>query len=238
MGIAEAGQLYDAYHGQGVFAKPDSHLRVLFSIFPEYITVISRIDSDIKTFSDLQHKRINIGPEGSSQRLTLDALFASLNWQKNDFKEIHELAPVEQAAALCDNRIDATLYVVGHPSGAIKEALRDCNSRLIGLNQREIEALAQQNPHYFPISLNKNYYDTELAAIDTAGVNATLFARAELDEQIVYALVKSLFEQFEQFRQLHPAFATLDIQQMVDTASAAPMHAGAQKYFREIGVLP
>lgn len=237
MGIAEAGQLYDAYHGQGAFAQPDPDLRALFSIFPEYITVISRIDSDIHAFSDLQNKRINIGLEGSSQRLTLSALFASLDWQADDFKEIHELAPAEQASALCDNRIDATLYVVGHPSGAIKEALRDCNSRLIGLTATEIGALAEQNPHYFPISLDRNYYDTELAAIDTAGVNATLFASAELDEGIVYELVKSLFEQFEQFRELHPAFAVLDIQQMVETAQAAPMHAGAQRYFREVGVL-
>lgn len=237
MGIAEAGQLYDAFHGRGVFDQPETKLRALFNIFPEYITIISRIDSGITSFSDLRYKRINMGLEGSSQRITLDALIKSLGWKTSDFQEIHELEPAEQANALCDNQIDATLYVVGHPSGAIKEALRDCNSRLISLNAAEILALTEQNPHYYSTRLENSYYDTDLSDIDTAGVNATLFTRADLDEEVVYALVKSLFNQFDQFRSLHPAFTELNVKEMVNITQAAPMHPGAERYFREVGLL-
>lgn len=236
-GIAEAGQLHDAYTGKGEFSKPDRSLRSLFSIFPEYITVISRADSGIEAFSDLKGKRINIGQPGSSQHLTLRALFDAFDWQFDQFSEIHELEPAGQADALCENRIDATLYVVGHPSGAIKEALRDCNSRLISLSTKEIKALTSLNPHYYPRQLRSRYYSPELSSIDTVSVDATLFASTAMSEEVVYAMVKSLFEQFGQFKRMHPAFWELEKQQMVPEKLAAPLHAGAERYYREIGLI-
>ncbi|MBN3562068.1 TAXI family TRAP transporter solute-binding subunit [Aliamphritea spongicola] len=236
LGIAEAGQLYDALHGRGKFQEADTELRALFSLYPEYISVLVRSDSGIEQFADLLGKRINIGQETSSQQITFGALIKARGWQLEDFAEVHRLAPAEQARALCENRIDATLYVVGHPSGAIKEAVRDCDSKLISLSPADIKALTANNPHYYPQMLNTELYGlTE--GVQTAGVNATMFTRADASEEAVYAVVKALFSQFERFQRMHPAFTGLDIKQMVTAPLAAPMHPGAVRYFREAGLL-
>ena len=144
LGIAEAGQLYDALHGRGRFARADTELRGLFTLFPEYISVLTRSDSGISGFADLQGKRVNIGQETSSQQITFGALIKARGWQLEDFAKVLQLPPAEQAKALCENQIDATLYVVGHPSGAIKEAVRDCGSQLISLSDSDIAMLQGQ----------------------------------------------------------------------------------------------
>ncbi|MEH6576930.1 MAG: TAXI family TRAP transporter solute-binding subunit [Amphritea sp.] len=235
LGIAEAGQLYRAVKKEGSFS--DSSLRTLASLFPESLSVLVRSDSGIHTFDDLLNKRINIGKAGSSQRFTLDLLMAARGWQLDDFAEVVMLEPAEQATALCEDRIDATLYVVGHPSGAIKEAIRDCSSQLISLSARDITALIQQNPHYLQVSIAGGFYSAELPDVVTAGVNATLFTRADLPDEVAYAIVKSLFEQFERFRQMHPAFSLLQPEQMVSAPLAAPLHPGAARYYRESGLM-
>ncbi|WP_028299048.1 TAXI family TRAP transporter solute-binding subunit [Oceanospirillum beijerinckii] len=238
LGIAEAGQLANAFYGQGDFTHASPQLRTLVGLFPEYISVLVRRDSGIQSFSDLKHKRFNIGKTGSSQRLTMDILMTARGWRLDDFALVEELEPAEQADALCDNRIDASLYVVGHPSGAIKEAIQDCDSRLINLEAEDIAALEQQSRHYQALTLPGSLYSDRQNDVLTAGVNATLFTRADLPDDVAYTVVKSLFEQFDSFRRLHPAFEVLDVKHMVQTPLAAPMHPGAQRYFQEQGFLP
>ncbi|MDI3324358.1 TAXI family TRAP transporter solute-binding subunit [Pontibacterium granulatum] len=237
MGIAEAGQLFNARQGAGKFDKPDPELRALINLFPEYISILSRSDSGIERFADLQGKRINIGKDGSSQRITLSMLMDARGWQLDDFSQVHQLAPANQAEALCQNKIDATLYVVGHPSGAIKESLRDCNSRLISLSKDDVDTLTRKNPHYQPLVISGKLYGDGHEDVHTVGVNATLFARADMPDAVAYAMVKSLFTQFERFRRLHPAFVNLKVEDMVQTPLAAPRHPGAERYFKEVGLL-
>lgn len=237
LGIAEAGQLNNAYQGQGDFSEPAPGLRTLTGLFPEYISVLVRKDAGINQFSDLREKRFNTGRQGSSQRLTMDILMTSRGWLLDDFSEVLELEPAEQAQALCDNRIDATLYVVGHPSGAIKEAIRDCDSQLIPLMPEDIAALTRQNSHYQPVSIPGALYSTDMPDVKTAGVNAVLFTRSDLPDEVAYNLVRSLFEQFDHFKRMHPAFGLLEAHRMINTPLAAPMHPGAERYFREQGLL-
>lgn len=237
MGVSEAGQLDNGYYGRGGFVHPAQELRTLVGLYPEHISVLARKDSGISSFADLKHKRFNLGKVGSSQRVTLDVLLSARGWQRGDFAALEELEPAEQAKALCENRIDATLYVVGHPNGAIKEALRDCNSQLIGLEQRDIDALIAYSHHYQALTLPGSLYSDQQPDVQTAGVNATLFTRSDLPDDAAYAIVQSLFEQFGQFQQLHPAFTPLKAEAMAQIPLAAPMHPGAKRYFVEKGWL-
>ena len=240
MGIAEAGQLYNAVHGfeKSKENKSDLPLRAITSLFPEYISILVRSDAGINSFADLKNKRINMGKSGTSQRSTIELLMKAHGWQLSDFSEVTELEPSEQATALCENRIDATLYVVGHPSGTIKEALRDCSSQLIGLSKQDRETLILQNPYYREVTISGGFYSPDLSDVVTVGVNATLFARADLPDDVAYAVVKSLFEQFDGFRKLHPAFRFLNPEQMMATTTLPlPLHPGAVKYFQEVQYL-
>lgn len=228
LGIAEAGQIYNN-------TTSDTPLRTLVSLYPEYISILVRSDAGINSFADLRNKRINIGKPASSQRSTLELLMASHGLKLSDFAQVMQLAPEEQADALCDNRIDATLYVVGHPSGTIKEALRDCHSKLIGLSEEARAALKQNNPHYRELIIVGAFYAPDLPDITTVGVDALLFTRADLPDDVAYAIVKSLFQQFERFRRLHPAFSALKPDDMMRKKGLPlPLHPGAAKYFQEV----
>ncbi len=241
MGIAEAGQLYSFVNkAEQKTAKSRDRkslvpLRILTSLYPEYISILVRSDAGIQHFGDLKNKRINIGKLGTSQRYTIELLMKAHGLRVSDFKEVTELEPSEQATALCDNRIDATLYVVGHPSGTIKEALRDCRSQLIGLSKQDRNTLIHHNPHYREMSVAGDVYSQDAPAVLTVGVNATLFSRADLPDDVAYAVVKSLFEQFDSFKKLHPAFRFLNPEQMMGSSHLPlPLHPGAAKYFQEV----
>lgn len=235
LGIAEAGQLHNAVTGGA--EQSGGELRTLFKLFPEYISLVSRRDSGIDSLADLRGKRINIGRENSSQEITFRSLMTARGWTLDDFAEVHRLAPADQADALCQNRIDATLYVVGHPSGAVKQALRDCDSRLLSLSQADIASLMDENPYYQSARIDQALYDSQPQFVLTAGVNAVLFSRADLPDDVAYALVKALFTQFERFRAMHPAFYQLQPGQLTQEPFAAPLHPGAARYFREVGLL-
>jgi len=124
MGVAQSDWQYHAYHGTSKFkAKgPNKDLRAVFSVHPEPFTVVARKDSGIRKFEQLKGKRVNIGNPGSGQRGTMEVVMGVYGWKKGDFRLASELKSAEQSKALCDNKIDAMVFTVGHPSGSIKEA--------------------------------------------------------------------------------------------------------------------
>ena len=119
LGVAQSDTQYYALKGEKTFSEvgPFEGLRAVFSVHPEPFTVVARADAGIKTFDDLKGKRVNIGPPGSGTRDTMDIVMAAKGWTLDDFALASGLKPAEQSQALCDNKIDAMLYAVGHPSG-------------------------------------------------------------------------------------------------------------------------
>ncbi|MEM5530138.1 TAXI family TRAP transporter solute-binding subunit [Gammaproteobacteria bacterium AS21] len=220
-------------------AKPlaAKELRTLLVLYPEYFTVIVPKNSAIYQFDDIKGKRISMGLPGSSLRATMTELLIKKGWHKSDFKQILNLEASEQASALCDGRIDVMIYTVGHPSGAAREATQDCDSRLIAVSGAAIEALLAENSYFRWARIPGALYKGNIKSVETFGVNATLFTSTALSKQAAYSLVKATFEQFNEFRSLHPAFTRLDPEQMVKGPFAAPLHEGAILYFKEIGLM-
>ena len=124
LGVAQSDWQYHAYNGTSKFADAGAFtgLRAVFSVHPEPFTVVARADSGIRNLEDLKGKRVNIGNPGSGQRGTMEVLMDALGWDKSTFALASELKSSEQSKALCDNKIDAMVFTVGHPSGSIKEA--------------------------------------------------------------------------------------------------------------------
>ena len=133
MGVAQSDWQFHAYNGTSKFEDQGANkeLRAVFSVHPEPFTVVARADSGITTFDDLKGKRVNIGNPGSGQRGTMDVVLNAMGWSTGDFALASELKSSEQAQALCDNKIDAMIFTVGHPSGSIKEATTSCDAVLV-----------------------------------------------------------------------------------------------------------
>ncbi|MEW7992751.1 MAG: TAXI family TRAP transporter solute-binding subunit [Candidatus Thiodiazotropha sp.] len=236
-GVAQSDWQYHAYKGSSKFSQqgPNKSLRAVFSIHSEPFTVMARDDSGIKLFADLKGKRVNIGNPGSGQRGTMEVLMDEYGWRRDDFKLASELKATEQARALCDNKIDAMIYTVGHPNASIKEAATACDAHLVPVTGETVDALIAANPYYAPALIPAGMYRGSDNDTSTFGVKATLVTSAAVDEEIVYQMVKAVFENLAVFRKLHPAFAQLEAKQMLK-GNSAPFHPGALRYYKEKGL--
>lgn len=236
-GVAQSDWQYHAYNGTSKFeeAGPFEDLRAVFSVHPEPFTVVARADAGIATFDDLKGKRVNIGNPGSGQRGTMDVVLEALGWTLDDFALATELKAAEQSAALCDNQIDAMIYTVGHPSGSIQEATTACDSVLVSVTGDAIDGLIADNSFYRSATIPGGMYRGSDNDTTTFGVGATFVTSTSVSEDAVYAVVSSVFNNFEDFKKLHPAFAHLEPQDMATAGLSAPLHDGAAKYYREQG---
>ncbi len=235
MGVAQSDVQFYALKGEGPFQDqgPYEDLRAVFSVHPEPFTVLARADSGIKTFADLKGKRVNIGNPGSGQRGTMEVLMEKMGWTTNDFALASELKAAEQSAALCDNKVDAIIYAVGHPNGSIQEASTSCDSILIPVTGPVIDELVAANPFYAKAVIPGGMYKGSDADTETFGVLATFVSSAKTDPDTVYAVVAAVFDNFDRFKKLHPAFENLKPENMVKNGLSAPLHDGAAKYFKE-----
>ncbi len=239
MGIAQSDWQYHAWQGSSKFegSGANKDLRAVFSIHAEPFTVLARKDSGIKEFGDLKGKRVNIGNPGSGQRGTMEVVMDAWGMSPDDFKLKTELKAAEQAKALCDNKIDAMVYVVGHPNGSIKEATTSCETVLVNVRGPAIEKLIKDHPYYRVATIPGGMYSGNADDTSTFGVGATFVSSTKTSDEAIYQIVKSVFENFSDFRKLHPAFGNLKKEEMVKDGLSAPLHAGAARYYKEAGLL-
>lgn len=239
VGVAQSDMQFHAHRGSGRFeafgAAPQ--LRSVFSLHAEPLTLVVREDSGIEGLRDLPGKRVNIGNPGSGQRVLVEELMARLDWTRGTFGLVSELPSREQGQALCDNRVDAFFFSVGHPSAAIQEPIATCNARLVSLVDPVIDELVAATPYYLPGVIPANTYPGQSEDIKTYGVGATVVSSTRTSDEAIYQLVRAVFENFETFRTLHPAFGGLTRRTMANEGASAPRHSGAERYFRENGWL-
>ncbi|WP_067333552.1 TAXI family TRAP transporter solute-binding subunit [Stappia indica] len=238
MGVAQSDWQYHAYNGTAPDTFPDGkfeELRAVFSVHPEPFTVVARTDSGIKTFDDLKGKRVNMGDPGSGARATFEVVMDKMGWSASDFSLAAELKSAEQSAALCDNKIDAIVFTVGHPAGTIKEATTSCESRLINVDNDVIRKLVDDNPFYSMATIPAGMYAGTDEDTTTFGVGATFVSSTKTSPDVIYAVTKAVFENFDRFKQMHPAFENLKEEDMIKNNLSAPLHEGAVRYYKERG---
>ncbi|MFO7767262.1 MAG: TAXI family TRAP transporter solute-binding subunit [Pelovirga sp.] len=239
LGVVQSDWQYHAYNGSSRFeeAGPNKDLRAVFSIHPEPYTVVARADSGITHFNDLKGKRVNVGNPGSGQRSTTEVVMNAMGWTMDDFRLASELKPAEQSAAMCDNRVDAIVYVVGHPNGSIQEATTACDSVLVNVTGPEIDKLIAERDYYRTATIPAGMYRGNNQDTTTFGVGATFVSSINVPEDVIYHVVKAVFDNFDDFKRLHPAFEVLKKEEMIKDGLSAPLHPGAVKYYKEAGLL-
>jgi TRAP transporter TAXI family solute receptor len=237
-GIAQSDWQYHSFNGSSKFEEDGKYedLRAVFSVHPEPFTVVARADAGIKSFDDLKGKRVNIGNPGSGSRGTMDVLLAAKGWTVADFELVTELKSSDQARAVCEGKIDAMVFTVGHPSGSIKEATTECDTVLVEVAGAEVDALVADNPYYRTAVIPGGMYNGNADDTKTFGVGATLVTSSKVPDDTVYALVKSVFDNMRRFRRLHPARGILKEDEMVKDGLSAPLHDGAVRFYSEMNI--
>jgi TRAP transporter TAXI family solute receptor len=235
-GVAQSDWQYHAYNGTSKFADQGKFedLRAVFSVHPEPVTIIAHDDSGVMNITDLKGKRLNIGNPGSGTRGTWEVLEEALGWQRSDLKLAAEMKSAETGAAVCDGKIDAYFWLVGHPSALTQESLATCAAHLVNATGPAIDKLVADNSYYRTATIPAGMYNNE-KDVTTFGVGATFVTSAKVPDEVVYILVKAVFDNFDTFKKLHPAFANLSEKEMITDSLSAPLHDGAAKYYKERG---
>ncbi len=236
-GVAQSDWQFHAVNGSSKWeGKKFSDLRAVFSVHPEPFQLIASGSSGIKSWGDLKGKTVNIGNPGSGQRGTMEVLMKAKGTSISDFKQATELTSSEQVGALCDGKVDAIAYTVGVPNGAIGQAIDGCGAHFVNLNSDVEKKLVNDNPFYAFANIPAGtFYKSQKEDAVTFGVMATFVSSAAVNEDVVYEVVRAVFENLDDFKKLHPAFTNLDPKQMISNGLSAPLHKGAVKYYKEKG---
>jgi TRAP transporter TAXI family solute receptor len=237
--VVQSDVQHHAFHGTSSFesAGPNRELRALFSVIPESFTIIAGEDAEISTLADLKGQRVNIGNPGSGQRLTMTALMNHLDWNISDFEIATELKPSLQTEEICRRRIDAAVYMVAHPNLSVREAMASCNAVIVPVTGPEVEKLIGANEYYKKTAIPVDQYAAEADSVPSFGVTATIVATSAVPSEVVYQVVKAVFENLEEMRSLLPVFARLNTEFMLSPHHAVPWHPGALKYFHEADMM-
>jgi len=236
LGISQVDRQYESYKGMGHYEKlgPDTKLRTLFALHTEAVTIVAREDSEIETMDDLVDKRVNIGSQGSGTRTTFETIMDKKGWTTKIFKLAAELRSSEQAQALCDNKLDAVFWSVGHPSASIEEATTVCSSKLIPVDDSRMKELVKENSFFSETVIPGGLYNGNDQDTPTFGFQNVMAVSSDLDEEMAYKIVKTVFENIDKLQTFHPVFKTLTPETMVNVnASSAPFHPGALRYYVE-----
>lgn len=237
LGFAQSDVQFNATKGLGPFKDGGAYgdLRAVFSVHPEPFTVVARKEANIKTFADLKGKRFNVGNPGSGTRSSMEELLGALGWKLGDFSLASELKADEHGAAVCDGKIDGFFYGVGHPSANIQDPTTSCGAKLVSITGAQVDKLVDDKPYYAKTTIPGGMYPGNPEPTLTYGVLATVVASAKAPADTVYQVTKAVFENFDEFKKLHPALANLKPENMIKDGLSAPLHEGAVRYYKEKG---
>jgi TRAP transporter TAXI family solute receptor len=237
MGVAQSDVHFNAAKGMGQFKEPMPELRAVFGLHPEPVTVVARKEANIRSFADFKGKRLNVGNPGSGTRSSLDELIGAMGWKLSDFSLASELKADEHGPALCDGKIDGFFYLVGHPSANIQDPTTVCGAKLVSVTGPAAEKLVREKPYYAKATIPGGLYPNNPQTTETYGVLATFVSSSKVPSDTIYQVVKAVFDNFDEFKKLHPALGVLTPQAMVKDGLSAPLHDGATKYYKEKGWL-
>ncbi|MEO8484978.1 MAG: TAXI family TRAP transporter solute-binding subunit [Betaproteobacteria bacterium] len=236
LGFTQSDVQYNATKGLAQYKDGAfTDLRAVFSVHPEPFTVVARKEANIRSFADFKGKRFNVGNPGSGTRASMEELLAAMGWTMGDFALASELKADEHGPALCDGKIDGFFYGVGHPSANIQDPTTTCGAKLVSLTGPAVDKLIAEKPYYAKATIAGNLYPNNPAPTQTFGVLATVVTSSKVPAETVYQVVKAVFDNFTEFKNLHPALAYLTPENMVKDGLSAPLHEGAIRYYKEKG---
>ncbi len=229
-GVIKADMAYNSYNGIGIFAgKPYRNLRSLFGLHNEYLTMIVSQKSGIKSLQDFKGKNIYVGNKGSGSRVLVDKLFSQAGWKNNDFASIHEEPTDKIHDLFCSKKIDAAIYLIGHPNNIFEKTLSDCDVKMISFSRKEIESYVDNFRHIYPAVIKKGTYANQKYDINTFASQLLLTTDASLDEEAAYNFVKIVAEHYPEIQEKNPSLRNVPL--FSREVNAVPLHKGAVRFY-------
>ena len=233
--VAQSDRNWQGFNGAADWeGKPVKGLRSVFSMHPETVLLVTRKDTGIKTVMDMKGKRINIGNPGSGQRGNAEDVLRIYGLDPNKDFSAEALQQAEASRALVDQKIDAFFFTVGNPSAAVEEPAQSVELDIVPINSDGIKDFVAKHPYYIMTKIPAGTYKGVDKDVETYAVTATVISNESVSEEVVYDMVKTVFENLDELKASHAAFRNLNPKEMLQGLSA-PLHPGAIKYYKEKG---
>ena len=225
-----------AYNGKGQFdGKPLKNLRALGALYPEQVQLVTLASANVKTFKDLKGKSVSSGSPGSGQWQLLGDLLEAYGMTRKDIGE--DLSSFAQSVdKIKDGNLVASLITAGAPTSSITDLANARDIRLVPLAGPEVDALRKKQPYYATVHLSANTYKGQTAPVETLAVLAIWATHADLSDQTAYEVTKALYENTDTLGQVHPKGKEISLKTALHSISI-PLHPGAEKYYREKGLI-
>ena len=237
LAMAQSDVVYQAYNGQAAFeGNPFEGVRPLIGLHAEPMHLVCLANAGVNEFADIAGKRVSLGAPGSGVLFTVQAMLAAKGMSEPDVSA-ESRRPAEAPDFLRDGRIDCFFYTVGIGGAAIRDIMATSDAVLVPLADPEFAALIEEFPYYaFATVPGGTYGARQPDDVTLFGVKALFVGSTALTEDQAYLIVKAVLDNLEAFRAIHPALATLTAEDFV-TGLGAPLHPGAERAYREAGLL-
>jgi len=236
LGFTNGDALADAWAGnkEAGFDPPFRKLRTVANLYPQFLQIAASDRSGIRTLADLKGKHVSLGPEGSATALEAAAIFKADGFTASDLKDfVHEpFAPSFRMVG--DGALDAAVTSGGLGIGTVQHILASGQSKLIPIPAEVVAKVG--SPVYVPATIPAHTYDGQAADVPTLSVPTFLVTREGVSDDVVYQMTKSLFDHLDQLVQTHPAAKDIDAKKAA-TGQPVPLHPGAERYYREAGII-
>jgi TRAP transporter TAXI family solute receptor len=237
LGISQSDTAYQAYYGKGKFKdKAYTSLRSVIAIYPELLAFVTKKGNGIKTIKDMVNKNINIDAPGSGTRITTEIVMDAFGIKKDSLSKVSEVKSDEASDMLHDGKIDGYFGVYGHPTSNIRNISSLVDIDIVPIVGDAVDMLVEKYPYYAKGKISGSFYKGVVLDVDSIGVKAVLITSTDLGEDSVYAIVKAILDNFEEFKSQHPAYKTITKESLLKGLSI-PQHKGAIKAFKEDGLL-
>ncbi|MBU2953529.1 TAXI family TRAP transporter solute-binding subunit [Marinobacter sp. F3R08] len=226
--------LDSAYKGKNQFeGKAQKNLRALGALYPETVQLVAQPGLD--SFTDLEDKSVSSGSPGSGQWQLLGDLLNAHGMSRDDVNEDYSSFS-QSAEKIKDGNLDASLITAGAPTASIVELANGHDISVIPLTGDPIKKLQETQPYYTSTVLPAGTYKGVDKDVETIAVRAIWATHADLPEDIAYAVTKALYENTETLGKVHVKGKEISVETALESVSI-PLHPGAEKYFREKGVI-
>ncbi len=225
-----------AYNGkEGMFDEPVKNLLGCAALYPEHIQVIVRKDANIKSVADLKGKRVAVGPIGSGTTENAKQILEAWGLSLDDLKS-EQLGSQQAGDYIKDGRLDAAFFTVAVGAAVITDTATVVDVEVLPIEGPNVDKLIDMYPFYAKQVVPANSYPGLEADAPTVAVMAMLSARADLDEDLVYQIMKVMYSNLDQIHEAHAKFRDISVNMAMEGMSV-PLHPGAKRFLQEAGVI-
>jgi TRAP transporter TAXI family solute receptor len=222
---------YQSFKGLNPFQTAHKRIATVAPLHQEVFILAVNPSSNIKMFSDIKTKRVNIGNTDSGSRVIIEQLFDYMGWSLSEFK-IYSEKSLELPRLLCNGKIDAAIYSTGHPNSIYEKMIQQCGVELVDLWDENIAKFVEKHWQFVPATIPASSYPAITVEKFGFGVQVVLSANSEISSSHIYQIVQTIVEDKSILAKYAPIFRTIKANNY-PLKNAAPYHNGAKMYYQE-----